>query len=213
MDLSGPSNTKDTVFVCFQKQNETLHYVEQRTPLSDLECITFVEALANKSEVIIGIDAPLSYEDGGGDRKRDRELRQYIKELGMKSGSIMTPTMTRMVYLSLRGIRLTRELERLETEYNLHIVEVHPGAAIGARMEGRIKDMLEYKKDECLREKLCGWFESQQLFGIPDTFSKHTHPIDACAAALAAWHWHDPACEPPWVHKASLPLHPYDFCC
>ncbi|MFP3489293.1 DUF429 domain-containing protein, partial [Staphylococcus sp. SIMBA_130] len=86
------------------------------------------EQFRGKKDVTIGIDAPLSYQPGGGDRPSDRALRQRIVKAGMRSGSIMTPTMTRMVYLKLRGISLSRGLEA-----NAHIVEVHPGAAIGLR--------------------------------------------------------------------------------
>jgi uncharacterized protein len=52
----------------------------------------------------------------------------------MKSGSIMPPTLNRMVYLTLRGIKLSREIEKLNAAYSISLVEVHPGAVIGARL-------------------------------------------------------------------------------
>ncbi|REJ10440.1 DUF429 domain-containing protein [Halobacillus trueperi] len=212
IDLSGPSNTKDTVLVHFQKQKGKLSYKKHETPMNDHALITYIESLANKDSVTIGVDAPLSYEDGGGDRESDRSLRAFVTKLGMKGASIMPPTMMRMVYLSLRGIRFTREIERLSTKYEVHIVEVHPGAALGARME-TIDDVLHYKQDLTIRKRIRRWFETHQLLDIPEVMAQESHTIDACAAALAAWHWQDPNHEPAWLYKASLPLHPYDFCC
>ncbi|MGR9049525.1 DUF429 domain-containing protein [Halobacillus faecis] len=212
IDLSGPSNSKDTVLVHFKKQRGKLHYAQHKTPMNDQSLITYVEALANKDSVTIGIDAPLSYEDGGGDRESDRDLRSFVTGLGMKGASIMPQTMMRMVYLSLRGIRITREIERLCTQHKIHVVEVHPGAALGARME-TIDDVLHYKKELSIRKRISEWFETQQMISIPEAVAEESHTIDACAAALAAWHWKDPEYEPAWLYKASLPLHPYDFCC
>ncbi|WP_226582666.1 DUF429 domain-containing protein [Halobacillus litoralis] len=214
IDLSGPSNKTDTVLVWFEEVSRELYYKDHITPASDRDILTFIEELGSKSEVTIGMDAPLSYEDGGGDREQDRAFRKFVQEMGMKSGSIMTPTMTRMVYLTLRGIRLTRELEQLETVHPIHIVEVHPGAAIGSRLENPIQEFLEYKKDRDLREQLLRFFfPAQLMYKIPVSFSKESHTIDACAAALAAWHWKEPDYQPSYIYPASLPLHPYDFCC
>ncbi|GEN52235.1 DUF429 domain-containing protein [Halobacillus faecis] len=212
IDLSGPSNTKDTVLVHFTKEKDKLFYIKHETPMNDHALMTYIESLANTDSVTIGVDAPLSYEDGGGDRESDRSLRAFVTKLGMKGASIMPPTMMRMVYLSLRGIRLTREIERLATKYEVHIVEVHPGAALGARME-RIDDVLHYKQDRPTRKRIWSWFETQQFIGIPEEMAEESHTIDACAAALAAWHWQDPVLEPAWLYKACIPLHPYDFCC
>ncbi|WLR46409.1 DUF429 domain-containing protein [Halobacillus litoralis] len=212
IDLSGPSNSKDTVLVHFKKQRDKLYYEHHETSINDHALITYIESLANTDSVTIGIDAPLSYEDGGGDRESDRDLRSFVTGLGMKGASIMPPTMMRMVYLSLRGIRITREIERLCTQYEIHLVEVHPGAALGARME-TVDDVLHYKKELSIRKRIREWFETQQLIRIPKAMAEESHTIDACAAALAAWHWQDPDYEPAWLYKAALPLHPYDFCC
>lgn len=212
LDLSGPSNTKDTVLVHFEKQGDKLYYEQHETPVNDHALLTYVESIASRDSVTIGIDAPLSYEDGGGDRESDRSLRSFITELGMKGASIMPPTMMRMVYLSLRGIRITREIERLSTPYEIHLVEVHPGAALGARMEN-IDDVLYYKQDHSIRKRIRTWFDSQQMLGVPERMAEESHTIDACAAALAAWHWQDPDHEPAWLFRACPPLHPYEFCC
>ncbi|ELK44936.1 DUF429 domain-containing protein [Halobacillus sp. ACCC02827] len=212
IDLSGPSNTKDTVLVCFERKGEALGYHTHIQPAGDEEILAFIEEKSEHAEVVIGMDAPLSYEDGGGERKQDKELKRFIISLGMKPGSIMAPTMTKMVYLTLRGIRLSREITTAETAYPVHLVEVHPGAVIGSRMGTSLSEVLEYKKDLQIRSKLLRWFQSQQLIGIPESFAQESHTVDACAAALGAWHWIDPAYHSPWLYPAEPPLHPYDYC-
>jgi len=214
IDLSGPSNHKDTVLVVFEVIENQLKFVKCRRHINDEEILKEVAAQSQVNEVVIGIDAPLSYEDGGGDRESDRAIRKYIVDIGMKPGSIMAPTFNRMVYLTLRGIKLTREIEAEISQYPVSIVEVHPGAVIGSRLSPKEMDyVLTYKQDLEMRKVLLKWFEQQQLVGIPKTAADENHTIDACAAALGAWHWADPAFSPKWRYSAKPPLHPYDFCC
>lgn len=214
IDLSGPSNHKDTVLAVFEIQNRQLRFVKGRSHMSDEEILNEVLAQSQEDEIVIGIDAPLSYEDGGGDRESDRSLRKFIVEIGMKSGSIMPPTLNRMVYLTLRGIKLTREITTLITPNPISIVEVHPGAVIGSRLSAKEMDyVLTYKQDIEMRKVLLSWLEQQQLIGIPETVDEQSHSIDACAAALGAWHWKDPAFTPKWRYTANPPLHPFDYCC
>jgi predicted nuclease with RNAse H fold len=182
--------------------------------MSDEDILKEISAQSETDEVVIGIDAPLSYEDGGGDRESDRALRRFIIEIGMKAGSIMAPTYNRMVYLTLRGIKLSREIETQASRYPTSIVEVHPGAVIGSRLTEAEKDhVLSYKQSPEVRRLLLRWFKKQQLIGIPETAAEQSHAIDACAAALGAWHWGDQRYTPKWMYAARLPLHPYDFCC
>src|SRR5690625_2459886 len=214
IDLSGPSNHKDTVLVVFEVIENQLKFVKCRRHINDEEILKEVAAQSQVNEVVIGIDAPLSSEDGGGDRESDRALRKFIVEIGMKPGSIMAPTFNRMVYLTLRGIRLSREIERQASSHPISIVEVHPGAVIGSRLSSIEMDyVLKYKQDLEVRKVLIQWFEQQQLIGIPETAAEQSHTIDACAAALGAWHWGDHLFTPKWKYPAKPPLHPYDFCC
>lgn len=214
IDLSGPSNHKDTVLSVFEAEKSQLRFLNSRSHLSDEEILIEVSAQSQVDEVVIGIDAPLSYEDGGGDRESDRNLRKFIVEIGMKPGSIMPPTLNRMVYLTLRGIKLSREIAAQPSLHPISIVEVHPGAVIGSRLSQIEMDyLLTYKKDFEVRKVLLGWLEQQQLIGIPETAAERCHSIDACAAALGAWHWGDPAFTPKWRSLAKPPLHPYEFCC
>ncbi|GAB3804524.1 DUF429 domain-containing protein [Virgibacillus kimchii] len=214
IDLSGPSNHKDTVLTVFEAAGEQLRFIKCRNHMSDAEILEEIFVQSQIDEVVIGLDAPLSYEDGGGDRESDRALRKFIVEMGMKPGSIMAPTFTRMVYLTLRGIKLSREIETQISRHPISLVEVHPGAVIGSRLTVLEKDyVLSYKQNPEVRKLLLGWFEQQQLIGIPETAAEKSHTIDACAAALGAWHWGDEVFTPKWVYAAKPPLHPYDFCC
>jgi uncharacterized protein len=214
IDLSGPSNHKDTVLTLFERQDRQLNFIKLLNHVSDLEILNEIYLQAQISEVVIGIDAPLSYQDGGGDRESDRLLRKFIISLGMRSGSIMTPTMTRMVYLTLRGIKLSREIERLQTNHPISLVEVHPGAIIGSRISHEnMEYVLKYKTNLIARSFIRDWLGMQNLAGLPLFIEEESHFIDSCAAALGAWHWSDPSIGPKWLFPANLPLHPYDYCC
>lgn len=214
IDLSGPSNHNDTVLVVFEQKGKNLHFVKWASNFSDQEILNEISEQSQIDEVIIGFDAPLSYEDGGGDRLGDRELRKYIVSLGMKPGSIMPPTLNRMVYLTLRGVRLSREIENINAWHPISIVEVHPGAVIGSRLLKKdFENVLVYKQVLTSRTFIRNWLKEQGLIQIPAEIEVESHSVDACAAALGAWHWKDPNYEPNWIYPAHPPLHPYDYCC
>ncbi|OLO37966.1 hypothetical protein BTR23_12450 [Alkalihalophilus pseudofirmus] len=214
IDLSGPSNHKDTVLTVFKRQKDQLKFIKLISNLSDESLLQEILEQSELDEVVIGIDAPLSYEDGGGDRKGDKLLRQFIISLGMKSGSIMPPTLNRMVYLTLRGIKLSREIESLHTRYPISIIEVHPGAVIGSRLSrSDIEHVLCYKQNLTARQFIRDWLSKQRLSDLPVFIEEESHSIDACAAALGAWHCKDPSFGSKWILSANPPLHPYDYCC
>ncbi|AZU62319.1 DUF429 domain-containing protein [Neobacillus mesonae] len=214
IDLSGPSNHKDTVLTVFKRQAGQLTFIKLLSYISDMDILNEIKYQSQIDEVVIGIDAPLSYQDGGGDRPGDKQLRQFIVTLGMKPGSIMAPTLNRMVYLTLRGIKLTREIENLETRNSVSVVEVHPGAIIGSRLLSEdLNYVLTYKQDVTARMFIRNWFKEQNLTNLPDVVQEESHSIDACAAALGAWHWKDESLEPKWLYPANPPLHPFDYSC
>ncbi|MGG3468763.1 DUF429 domain-containing protein [Neobacillus pocheonensis] len=214
IDLSGPSNHKDTVLSVFEKQENQLKFLKWKNNISDHEILKEISEQSQIDEVVLGIDAPLSYEDGGGDREGDRELRKFIVGLGMKPGSIMPPTLNRMVYLTLRGIKLSREIGSLQTPYPISIVEVHPGAVIGSRLsQNDFEYVLNYKQNLSVRNFIRNLLGKQNLVDLPILIEEESHSIDACAAALGAWHWKDPAFRPKWNFPAKPPLHPYEYCC
>jgi uncharacterized protein len=214
IDLSGPSNHKDTVLTVLKKHSDQLNFIKLLKNISDKDILDEIGKQAQREEVVIGIDAPLSYQDGGGDHESDKLLRKFIVALGMKSGSIMPPTFNRMVYLTLRGIRLTREIHNLHPKHPISIVEVHPGAIIGTRLNPmEMEYVLTYKQDLVARRFIREWLKGQNLYYLPEEIEEESHTIDACAAALGAWHWKDPLFESKWRYPANPPLHPFDYCC
>lgn len=209
IDLSGPRNVADTYATLFGEHGSGLELLRSLNAADDRQILDSVYDLGPAVPVVIGIDAPLSYNPGGGDRPADTELRHWVRMRGGGVG-IMPPTMIRMVYLTLRGIALTRMLETLKPRVDLRMVEVHPGAAMLLRGAPR-QDLATLKRDRGARLRLLDWLEAKGLNGIPRLDDAPDHFVMACAAALAAWDWaHD---KPVWRFPAQLPAHPYDFAC
>ena len=210
MDLSGPSNSKETAIVCFEgssKGDLTLKRALQGA--DDNDVLFLARALQLQGgELIVGIDAPLSYNAGGGDRQSDAELRRTVISLGMRPGSVMVPTMNRMVYLTLRGISIARLL--LAVHAGTRIVEVHPGASMALR-GAPVDDVVAFKKDEKSRWRLLTWLEQQGMKKITNTMALSDHYVAACASALAAWKWQQNKAA--WISPAESPLHPFDYAC
>ncbi len=160
-------------------------------------------------KAIVGIDAPLSYNPGGGDRKSDKDLRRNIIAKGMLSGSVMPPTLSKMSYLTLRGISVCRILES-QPNKKINIVEVHPSGSMALR-GAPIKSIKEMKSSTKAKQTLLQWLEDQGLKRIDLSGPVSDHYVAACAAALAAWKWY--LGESIWVFKSEMPFHPYDFAC
>jgi predicted nuclease with RNAse H fold len=209
IDLSGPSNTKESALVSFKARNNLL---QMTTAIEGVTDLSIYDAIAKKStnvKVIVGIDAPLSYNPGGGDRKSDKDLRKHIIAKGMPSGSVMPPTLNKMAYLTLRGISVCRFLESHPNK-KINIVEVHPSASMALR-GAPVKAIRKMKISTKAKQTLVQWLENQGLNGIDLSGSVSDHYVAACAAALAAWKWH--LGESVWVFKSEMPFHPYDFAC
>lgn len=205
IDLSGPSNVADTAVVAFRvKKGGELQCAEKLISAGDEAIMNCVREMAACGEVVIGLDAPLSYNPGGGLRPSDRALRQKVKGM-LHPGSIMAPTMNRMVYLTLRGIAVARMLNRIA---GVRIAEVHPGAvlALGGAPISAVKS---FKRDPDSRLTLLHWLEVEGMIGICESVDPSDHFIAACAAALGAHKWLNGNVA--WQHTATLPLHPYDF--
>jgi hypothetical protein len=54
IDLSGPSNHKDTVLSLFEKQGRELKFLKLMSDVSDFEILEEIQAQSKKDEVIIG---------------------------------------------------------------------------------------------------------------------------------------------------------------
>lgn len=208
IDLSGPANVQDTVYAAFVLENGRLTHQQTLVTATDEMIWQQTAAYAARHPLVVGLDAPLSYNPGGGDRPSDKALRQQITALGLKSGSIMTPTITRMAYLTLRGISVARLLHSLTPAPQ--IVEVHPGAAM-ALHGAAITAVRTFKTDATAQQQLLNWLEAQGLIGLTalNTFSDHS--IAAYACAFAAWKWVSQASR--WMAPAEPPFHPFPFAC
>ncbi|MBS3750939.1 MAG: DUF429 domain-containing protein [Anaerolineales bacterium] len=209
VDLSGPTNVKDTVFLAFEVLGTEIRLNQAIQGAKDHDIHAAAEELLSLGDLVVGLDAPLSYNPGGGDRSGDKTLREKVIRAGLHPGSVMTPTMTRMAYLTLRGTAIARILSSFP-EPKPQIVEVHPGAAMALR-GAPIADLRAYKMDPPAQQRLLGWLKGQGL-DIKDMHKTlDSHHVDACAAALAAWKWHQG--DAVWVEPASPPHHPFDYAC
>ncbi len=208
IDLSGPSNVQNTVVVTFQKDPTRLRRVDALFGPSDGEILAQLRTLTQQSAVAVGIDAPLSYQPGGGDRPGDRDLRQHAIRLGLRAGTVMTPTMQRMVYLTLRGIVLARMLQTLP--HPPQIVEVHPALAL-ALHGAPVEAIRSLKTSSESRQCLLAWLETQHLHGVVRPEPTSDHYLAACAAAFAAWNWSHGRAR--WCFLAQPPAHPFDYTC
>ena len=212
VDLSGPANSAATAIVSLRRTGDALRY-EPRCSTGEADDAVIravVRKLSAADEVVVGLDAPLSYNVGGGSRKADKDLRARIVKKGMQPGSVMAPTAPRMAYLTLRGIAVARLLASMDEDRRPKIVEVHPGAAFalgGAPLE----DVMSFKTEEKAGRRLLRWLGDRGLSELPPELAESDHSVAACGAALAAWRW---ACgEPSWLYPAEPPHHPYDFAC
>jgi predicted nuclease with RNAse H fold len=162
VDLSGPANVDGTAVVSLREQDEHLDLLEVVTAIGDTELLEVAAQACSDGEAVIGLDAPLSYNPGGGDRPADSELRALAIRGGLRPGSVMPPTMTRMVYLTLRGVSVARALSSLGAR--ARIVEVHPMAALVLR-GAKPADVRQLKRSATARRDLLSWIDGQGLRG------------------------------------------------
>jgi len=114
LDLAGPTNHDDTAAVLSRVTAGGWEQAVTRTGLDDDALTAWLrELVPAAADLVVGLDAPLSYNPGGGDRPADRALRRLLTEHGLASGTVMAPTMTRMAYLTLRGVVVARTLTAL----------------------------------------------------------------------------------------------------
>ena len=210
LDLSGPSNPDDTALAWFGGEGDRLSRMGHVEGAGDDYILELLTDLYDRHEVLLGIDAPLSYHDGGGRRDCDTELSSALKKRGLSFIGVMAPTYSKMGWLTLRGMGLARRIELTPQAHRVRIVEVHPGAAMG--LHGAPPDALRrYKRgDAGAVQHLADWLTDEGLDTLPD-LGKSSHLLDSCAAALAAWRWHTGGSA--WIAQAKLPQRPYDFAC
>jgi len=206
IDLSGPSNHTDTALAVGRLVDDRLDIIDVREGMSDCAILTALSRLES-DDLVVALDAPLSYQDGGGDRDRDRDLRQLLTAKGMKSGSVMTPTMTRMAYLTLRGISLSRMIAGAFP--NARIMEVHPLGSL-ALAGAPVDALTTVKQSATARETVARWLiEQGRVDHGADAPSDHV--LAALASARAAWIWSNG--NTAWDVPAAPPHHPFAFVC
>lgn len=222
IDLAGPTNAADTVAICVEIGEKTKpKYVDHQIGILDDAILAFVEQywpdqLSDPSgRLIVGLDAPLSYALGGGSRPADTAMRQTAIAAGLPAGTVMAPTFTKMAYLTLRGLAVSRLLENLARQKGssqkqpmLEIIEVHPTTALALR-KAPIESLREMKRQDAARLEVFHWLKQTQIRGLPEAMSEADHCIAACGAALAAVGYARGAAKV--EHAAELPFHPYPF--
>lgn len=210
LDLSGPAGTDRTGVAIFRATGNHLSLDELRPGGDDESLYTTIAELALDRRVVVGIDAPLSYQPGGGMRERDRRLQAAVIDAGLRSGSVMAPTFQKMAYLTLRGVCVARLLAALPDDRVARVVEVHPGATMALR-RAPIAAVRGFAKNPVDRADLLRWLVEQGLEGLDPAIPCESHYVAASAAALAAWQWS--VGRSPWRWPAEPPWHPYDFAC
>lgn len=208
IDLSGPSNARGSCAVVLECDGDSAVFAEQIPVAGDVEILALVTRLALEAPVVVGLDAPLSYQPGGGLRARDRSLRERIVERGMRHGSVMPPTFNRMAYVTLRGLGLSRLLTTLDP-LQVRVIEVHPGAAFCLR-GAPLDSVRGFKKRAEHRPALLEWLATQSVRSLP-TAEPSDHFVAACGAALAAWDWSRGRSV--WLAPPEPPFHPFAFAC
>ena len=209
IDLSGPVNVADTAYAWFVEKAGGLQLHKAQMGVTDEQIYDLAGDIAARDGGLFGLDAPLSYNPGGGDRPADKELRQKVVAAGLPAGSVMTPTMTRMAYLTMRGISLAHGLRGINRQ-NMAVLETHPGATLV--FHGAPVDQVRLlKKSASAQKKLLAWLAAQGMRGVTTLGPVNDHLVAACAAAFGAWQWHRGAAV--WSYAAEPPLHPFPFAC
>ncbi len=209
IDLSGPSNVADTAVARFLVTRRGLVLRDCVIGADDAAIAALLRRTVRRGDLVLGLDAPLSYNDGGGDRPADRLLRRRAVAAGLRAGTVMPPTLTRMAYLTLRGLAVARMATAIGGP-RARIVEVHPGAALVLR-GAPSSAVRALKESAAARRAILAWLERQGVGAVAGRGDLGDHFVAACAAALAAWKWH--AGDAAWLHPAEPPQHPHDVAC
>ncbi len=208
LSLSGPSTTMETAMAIGHAETGGLTIEDCRVGMSDAAILALARRLSG-TPCIYAVGAPLSYNDGGGDRPSDEQLRHEVVRHGLSSGTVVSPTTGGMTDLTLRGLALSRGLRSVVGD-SARLVEVHPRGAMLLR--GAPKDAVrDYGSDPAARLALLGWLPTQGLRGLPMSTAMTRHTIAAVGATLAGWAWS--AGHSAWCWKAAPPLHPFDLAC
>ena len=174
IDLAGPANFADTCVAIEWQGKVNIH-----CGCSDMDIVQILAPYLGKAAVFIALDAPLTYQEGGGYRDVDRALRQHLNQNGFPKIGVMAPTMTKMVYLTVRGLRLKELLGALP---QTSLFETHPGASL--LFSGADYDTVcTIKSDPQALATITRFLKQQIAFEQPIT---QDHQAMAIAALLSA---------------------------
>ncbi len=163
LDLSGYKKNERTVLVFNFSKN-----IEIFKNLSDEEIINLV---LSKKDVILSIDAPLSFPRKEFFRYSDKNLKDFLEKngFGYLKKFVLPPLLSSMKILTERGIRIKNSLK------NIKVIETHPTISIFLILFENnfpVKDFLKYKRDYEIFKKLCKILEKileyELDFEIPD---------------------------------------------
>ena len=87
----------DTAVAVFEGNGGGLRLRQRIAGASDADILSLISHLPLDAEVVVALDAPLSYQPGGGDRPSDRALRQLLMARGLRPGTVMPPTRNNFV--------------------------------------------------------------------------------------------------------------------
>lgn len=211
IDLSGPASPESTAISLFRAAGDKLKFIRFGREGTDEAIRNEVSNAAKNGPVVVGLDAPLSYEPGGGQRKRDADLRRLLISKGLKPGSVMAPTFNRMAWLTLRGMGVARLLGQCVGGGRVKIVEVHPGGAMV--LAGAPAELVRsYGSSPSAAYDLLRWLSLfPPIEDLAVAAAPSSHSVASVAAAIAAWGWRLESSK--WKAEAELPWHPYDFAC
>jgi predicted nuclease with RNAse H fold len=209
LDLSGPSNTADTALIELRLDDDSESHLEHvELGLDDSDILTHAADLGDGADdLVVALDAPLSYNPGGGHRPADQALRDELADRGFSPNSVMPPTMTRMAYLSLRGISLARGIERT---VEATIFEAHPTSAMLFRdIPEEVASDIADSADA--RRAVATGLTDLEADDLPAALLQSDHTVAALAAATAGADFARGT--PRWQFEADPPHHPYALVC
>ncbi|WP_340399427.1 DUF429 domain-containing protein [Paenibacillus sp. FSL H8-0079] len=219
IDLSSGNNIANTsVTVLELTNNNMLKLVSITSGLNDADILDVIDKY--KENCVIGIDSPLSTNGDNKCRESDKKLKDSLAEINkfiqnkqekFKLSSVIPPMSRHMVYLTVRGITLSRSISIGYPEAK--IVEVHPRAALFLHFYHSIAvDIQNYKEVNNKHAKLnvinC---LSQTISGIEATGNYTDHDIDSIVAAYSAFCWDVGTYA--FLFSKTDKFHPYEFSC
>jgi len=150
LDLSGYKNIKKTVLTFLEDKN-----VENFKGVNDEEIINLI---LSKNDVILSIDAPLSFPKKDFLRYSDKKLKKFLDKINLSflKKFVLPPLLPEMQILTKRGIKIKNRLKRIR------VIETHPTISIFLILFKNgilIRDFLNYKRDYEVFKKLCKTLE------------------------------------------------------